>query len=102
METNPSGEKDYMIRARLLVLQRKCWYPGEHAPEVLSVVDEWTLDENPEWWSSEVTKQKASIGDEADAWAEVDIHLPASVIERALYPERVVVVPETVIPPRKP
>lgn len=74
------------VTARLLVLQRKCHYPGEFAPEILAVVDEWTLDENAEWWHAEVKKQKTTVGQDADAWAEIEVDLPQSALLGALYP----------------
>lgn len=79
-------EKDAPLTARLLILQRKCRYPGEHAPEVFAVVDEWTLDENPSWWPTEVAKHRDAVGGDADAWAEVEIDLPMSAVRAALYP----------------
>ena len=94
-----SAEKGATIAVRLLILQRKCRYPGEHAPEVLSVVDEWTLDENPSWWTAEVAKHKAAQGDDADAWAEVEVEMPLAEIQAALYPTRRVSATTRHIPP---
>ena len=70
----------------LLVMHRNESYPGQFAPEVLAVVDELTLDVNPEWWTEEIAKQKASIGDDASAWAEVTVRLPVETLMSALYP----------------
>lgn len=94
-----AAENDTALTARLLILQRKCRYPGELAPEVLAVVDEMTLDENPEWWPTEVAKNKDAVGDDADAWAEVEIEMPLAEIRAALYPARKVPATTRVIPP---
>lgn len=84
--TVPDPAAAEAVTARLLVLQRVCRHPGEFAPEVVSVVDEWTLDENPDWWPTEVRAQKSAVGSDADAWAEVEITLPLSALHAALYP----------------
>lgn len=74
------------MKVQLLVLHRKERYDGEHAPEVLSVVDEWTLDENPSWWTSEVAKHKFAVGEDASAWAVIEVDLPNDALAEALYP----------------
>lgn len=76
------------MRARLLVLHRKEMYPGENGPEIMAVADEYTLDQNSEWWESEVARQKSLVADDASAWAEVDIEISADALMRALYPGR--------------
>lgn len=71
----------------LLVLHRKESYPGQHAPEVVAVVDEWILDENPDWWTAEIERQKGLVRDDASAWAEVTISFPTEALMSALYPK---------------
>ena len=78
------------MNVRLLVGHRKDSYPGEYAPEVVAVVDEFTIDDNPEWWSNEVAKQKALWGTDADAWAEIEVSLPREELMAALYPTNTV------------
>lgn len=51
--------KEAPMRARLLVLHRKEMYPGENGPEIMAVADEYTLDQNSEWWESEVAGRRA-------------------------------------------
>lgn len=75
------------MKVELLVCHRVESYPGEHAPEVLAVCDEWTLDENPQWWVDEIAKQKAAVGDDAAAFAVVTIELSADALMLALYPK---------------
>ena len=70
------------MRVTMLVLQRKVSYEGEMGPEILACADEVTLDENPDWWSEEVARQKASIANDA--------------IQKALYPEQRVVPVEVI------
>ena len=86
MSEQGRGSEGGTLAARLLILQRKCRYPGEYAPEIFAVVDEWTLDENPSWWPSEVAKHKEAVGPDADAWADVEIHLPLAAVRAALNP----------------
>lgn len=70
----------------LLVLHRKETYPGEYRPEVVSVVDEVTLEENPAWWVDEIAKQKAVIGDDAERWTVITASMPDNALMAALYP----------------
>lgn len=75
------------MRIELLILQRKESYPGELRPEIVSLVDEVTQDENPDWWPEEIEKQKRSMEDEAERWVIVSTEIPDAEIARALYPE---------------
>lgn len=84
------------MRVTLLALQRKNFYDGEHAPEIVASVDEATLDENPDWWPEEIARQKKSIGDDADAWAEITVEVPDGAIQKALYPNQEVVPVEVI------
>lgn len=84
------------MRVTMLVLQRKVSYEGEMGPEILSCVDETTLEENPPWWPEEVARVKKSVGDEADAWAEITVEVPDDAIQKALYPNQEVVPVEVV------
>ena len=97
-----SAEIDALLTVRLLILQRKCRYPGELAPEVMAVVDEVTLDENPSWWPDEISRHKDSVGDDADAWAEVEVDIPVDAVIAALYPTPKVPATTRVIPPGVP
>lgn len=72
----------------MLVLQRKESYPGQLGPEVLAIVDEVTLDDNGSWWTDEIQRHKASVGDEADAWAVIEAVIPTKALMDALYPPR--------------
>ena len=83
------------MKAHLLVLHRKESYPGEFGPEILAVCDEFTMDENPQWWTDEVARRTRQIGDEASAWAEVVIDLPIDAVMAALYPSTTV--PATIV-----
>lgn len=79
------------MRLKLLALHRKESYPGQYAPEIVSVADEVCLDENPAWWEEEVEKWKRSVGDEASAWAELDVDIDRKAVDRALYPQSVTI-----------
>lgn len=74
------------MKIYLLVMHRREDYPGQHGPEVLAVVDQWTLDENPEWWDAEVARQKSLVGGDAAAWTVVTAVLDQDELMRALYP----------------
>ena len=74
------------MEIQLLVLHRKEDFEGQLRPEVLAVVDEVTLEENPPWWPEEIAKQKAAVGDDAAAWAIVRATLDDEALMAALYP----------------
>lgn len=89
------------MKAYLLVVHRKESYEGEFGPEILAVVDEYTMDENPHWWAAEVLRRKRMFGPDANAFAEIVIDLPVSDLMDALYPTRnvpVTVVGSTALP----
>lgn len=44
------------MKLYVLFGQRKCSYEGEYAPEALSIADEWTMDENPQYMGQELDK----------------------------------------------
>ena len=78
------------MRVTLLVLHRRESYPGQYSPEVMSVVDEVTLEENPDWGTEEVERQQNSVGGDASAWAQVSVELSTDQLMAALYPQPVV------------
>ena len=47
-----------LMKIQLLCLHRNESYAGEYLPEVVSCVDEVTLDENPQWWVDEKAKAR--------------------------------------------
>lgn len=75
------------MHVTLLVLQRAESYDGEFAPEVLAVVDEYTNDENPEFWPAEVKRVKDRLPDEeVEAWAEIVVEINEDTIRERLRP----------------
>lgn len=75
------------MRATLLVLHRHERYEGEFLPEILTVVDEVTQDENPEWWPAEVKRIQEQFDDSTvSAWAEITIEIETRSMLDALYP----------------
>ena len=48
--------------------QRRCRYEGEYAPEALEIVDEYTMEENPEWIE---TKKKEHAEDKSFSNVEI-------------------------------
>lgn len=71
---------------QLLVLHRTESYPGEYAPEVVDVVDEYSLDEYPEGWDERVAQHKRDVGNDASAWAIVSTEIETDDLMAALYP----------------
>lgn len=75
------------MRVRLLVGHYCESYPGQHAPTVFGAVDEFVLDENPDWWDQHVAAEKTKAGDEVAAWAEVSLEVDTEALFAALHPE---------------
>ena len=48
------------MKLRCLFGQRECSYPGQHAPELLCAVDEFTDEDNPEYFR----KLKAALSND--------------------------------------
>lgn len=72
-------------RIHLLVTKHPDTYPGEHAPEVVDGIDEYTLDSNPEAWGDAVAKAKATYGDDQPL-GHVIVTIDQTAIDRALHP----------------
>jgi len=68
-----------------LFAQRVCSYEGEFAPELITAVDEYTMDANPEYVLDEVRKAEANTT-EFSAVAVVNVEVDFEAIERALHP----------------
>lgn len=62
--------------------QRECQYPGQHAPELLQTVDEYTDDDNPKLLESEEEKYRKSRNFKSICIIQADID--DGVITRAL------------------
>lgn len=76
------------MEIKLLVVQRKERYAGEHSPEILAVADENVLDDNPEWWDDEIKSQLEAIGEsDIDAWTVITATIPTEALHAALYPQ---------------
>jgi hypothetical protein len=77
------------MRVKLLFIQRREDYPGQFGPELLAAVDEFTDDENPEWFEGEKVNHLAAVGSDAVASAVVTIEVPVDQVMDRLFPERV-------------
>ena len=42
---------------KTLWIQRKCSYEGQHAPECLVAVDEYSYDDYPNWFDNKVAEE---------------------------------------------
>lgn len=47
------------MKLKCLFFQRDETYEGQHAPELLCAVDEYTDDDNPEWFVNEQKEHEA-------------------------------------------
>ena len=75
------------MRVYTLIAQRKCSYPGEHAPEIIDACDEWAWGEDPMGYLrekmeeadklSEFTAMRIFITEIDDAY--IDEHLVETV-----------------------
>lgn len=72
------------MKIRLMCLHRHENYAGEYAPEVVGVVDEYTNDENPDYWRDEKARMKKTYGSEGKL-AEVEIEVESQDILSAIH-----------------
>lgn len=72
---------------KVLFIQRKEAYEGQHAPEAVAVVDEFTYDENPQAFHSECEVIIADIGNELAGHEVIDIEVDQSEIRRRILGE---------------
>lgn len=59
------------MKLTVLFIQRKEQYPGQRLPEALAIVDEGTMEENPEWWPKEVQRQLKDVGYNIDGTSDI-------------------------------
>jgi hypothetical protein len=76
------------MKVNLLIMHYKEKYDGQYMPNVVLACDEFIMDENPSWWSENVAKEKAKVGNEAAAWAEIVVEVDSEAMLDALYPSR--------------
>ena len=72
------------MRIHILFAQRKCSYPGEYAPEVLTAWDENAVEENAEGWEEATTAAIKACGDQLSATRVVVIAIPSKEIDELL------------------
>lgn len=72
------------MRIKILFIQRKCSYEGEYAPEALAMVDEYTDDENPDYFINECKTQLEKVGDEIASQRVLEISISDKAIDEAL------------------
>ncbi len=78
------------MELHVLFIQRKESYHEEHAPEALVIADEYTMDENPEWFEKRCEEELKSTGDDILGHAVVIIEVDQDIIRKACLPPRIV------------
>lgn len=74
------------MRIRMLAVQYKQAYPGELAPNILAVTDEYLDDTNPTYFDDAVAKELEKIGEDVEAHAILELDVPTDQITAALNP----------------
>ncbi len=72
------------MKIHILFGQRAERYEGEFAPEVLTARDEFTVEENPDGWESELSSTKAVSGKDMVAMREVVVEVDGDKIRNLL------------------
>ncbi len=58
------------------------WRRDEDGPEALAIMDEWSYDENPEWWDDEKRRQIAEVGtDTIYVTRDAVVDIPSGAVE---------------------
>lgn len=73
------------MEIKALIGQRHNSYPGEHAPEIIEAIDEFTDDQNPEWLIRKEREARETEG--FHRLVIVTANIPDEDIQKALYPE---------------
>lgn len=60
---------------KVLFIQRKCSYDGEFAPEALCCVDEYSIEDNPEWFETEVNRQITCCEEDISSHSVIEIEI---------------------------
>lgn len=76
---------------KVIAGQRKCSYPGEHAPEIFECMTEFQYDENPEWLNNKFEEARVEVGKHFVSLKIIDINVSQEAIERILKPESVMI-----------
>jgi hypothetical protein len=71
---------------KTLWMQRICDYEGQYAPELLVAVDEYSYDDNPDWFLSQCAKEREILKDDADSFAVIHIHVSQDLLSEAFKP----------------
>ncbi len=64
--------------------QRKCLYPGQHAPELLEAWDEYSVEENPEGFAQAMQKAREENQEDMVSIAPYCISINEERIKHAL------------------
>ena len=70
------------MNIRVLFIQRKERYEGQHAPEAYLVEDQWTREENPTWFIEHKEKALESLGDDLAGHAVVEFEVDQDKIRK--------------------
>ena len=73
----------------VLIGQRKCRYESEYAPEALAVMDQFGMDDNPDYMDIEYKKYQKS--DEFSELAVIPIKIPWDDVNAILFANRKVI-----------
>lgn len=69
----------------LLTIKRVESYKDQYAAEVVEVMDEYSYEENPDWFRQK--KDEWEGYDDVTRVAHVTLEVPYNVFDRALFPE---------------
>lgn len=67
---------------RCIIVQRKCRYPGEFAPELVDAWSEYVMEDNLEGYAEVLKREQGYVGTEYDALRELDVEIPDAAIDR--------------------
>lgn len=74
-----------MYRIRLIVVQYAQHYEGQLMPNVVDAWDEYSLEENGEGYEKSLAAQQARVGTDYEWVRELDVTVPANVVENLAF-----------------
>ena len=73
------------MKLQVLFGQRICRYPGQYAIEAVGSIDEFSLEDNPQYLINKKIEMEATK--EFDRLAILTLDVPYETVEKMLYPE---------------
>ena len=73
-----------VITLKTLWVQRNCSYEGEYAPECVCATDEYSIEDNEDWFDEQCRLKLEELGNEISSHLIIDIELNQEQLAKML------------------